>query len=160
MNTENKDSKGKNGTKLGYTIAKRIAVVSAVLAGILSVLMIANYIQTKSVDPLNSQAISQLMTRLQDNPEDAVLIEQIRALDLLARKAYFTHQWQIRTGSYLLFAFVLMCLLALKYMSSLEPRMPDLTKGPKPDDTSFMADWVWFCSPLFSAFCPRLNSKK
>jgi len=133
MNTQPKEVIKQNRTELWYNIAKRIAVVAAVLAGILSVLMIANYIQTKSVDPLNSQAISQLMTKLQQNPEDTVLIEQIRALDLLARKAYFTHQWQIRTGSYLLFAFVLVLLLALKYMSSLEPRLPDLTKSPEPE---------------------------
>ena len=122
-------------TKLWYNIAKRIAIVAAVLAGILSVLMIVNYIQTKSVDPLNSQAISQLMTRLKESPNDTALKEQIRALDLLARKAYFTHQWQIRTGSYLLFAFVLVLLLALKYMSSLQPRLPDLSKSPEPDET-------------------------
>jgi outer membrane protein assembly factor BamB len=123
----------KNRAVLWYNSAKRIAIVSAVLAGILSILMIVNYIQTKSVDPLNSPAIAQLMTKLQENPEDTVLIEQIRALDLLARKAYFIHKWQVRTGSYLLFAFVLVCLLALKYMSSLEPRLPDLTKGPEPE---------------------------
>lgn len=116
-------------------IAKRIAIVSSVLAGILCVLMIANYIQTKSVDPLNSQAISQLMTKLRENPEDTVLIEQIRALDLLARKAYFTHQWQIRTGSYLLFACVLISLLALKYIHTLQPRLPDLTKEPSSEKT-------------------------
>jgi hypothetical protein len=130
-----KELEGKKRTELWYNIAKSIAIVAAVLAGILSVLMIANYIQTKSVDPLNSQAISQLMTKLQENPEDTVLIEQIRALDLLARKAYFTHQWQIRTGSYLLFTFVLFLLLAMKYMSSLEPRLPDLTKGPEQEKT-------------------------
>jgi outer membrane protein assembly factor BamB len=130
-----KEFAGKNKTELWYNIAKRTAVVAAVLAGILSVLMVANFIQTKSVDPLNSQAISQLMTELKENPQDTVLIEQIRALDLLARKAYFTHQWQIRTGSYLLFAFVLILLLALKYMSSLEPRLPDLTKDPEPKKT-------------------------
>ena len=135
MNTQPKEVIKQNRTELWYNIAKRIAVVAAVLAGILSVLMIANYIQTKSVDPLNSQAISQLMTKLQQNPEDTVLIEQIRALDLLARKAYFTHQWQIRTGSYLLFAFVLVLLLAVKYMSSLESRLPDLSKSPEPDKT-------------------------
>jgi outer membrane protein assembly factor BamB len=129
------EEKGKNSSMLWYIVAKRIAIVAAVLAGILSVLMIANFIQTKSVDPLNSQAIAQLMTKLRENPEDTVLIQQIRALDLLARKAYFTHQWQIRTGSYLLFAFVLICLLALKYMNSLEPRLPDLTKGPDPEKT-------------------------
>ena len=135
MNTQPQNNKKKNRTKLLHSIAKRIAIVSAVLAGILSVLMIVNYIQIKSVDPLNSQAISQLMTRLQENPEDTALKEQIRALDLLARKAYFTHQWQIKTGSYLLFAFVLVLLLALKYMSSLEPRLPDLSKSPEPDKT-------------------------
>jgi len=133
MNTQPKELKRKNRTELLYNISKRIAVVAAVLGGILSVLMIANYIQTKSVDPLNSQAISQLMTKLQENPEDTVLIDQIRALDLLARKAYFTHQWQIRTGSYLLFVFVLVGLLALKFMSSLEPRLPDLTKDSEPE---------------------------
>ena len=121
-------------TKLGYIIAKRVAIVTAVLAGILSVLMIANYIQTKSVDPLNSQAIAQLMTRLQENPNDTALKEQIRALDLLARKAYFTHQWQIRTGSYLLFSAVLVLLLSLKYMSSLQSRLPDLSKSSEPDE--------------------------
>jgi outer membrane protein assembly factor BamB len=135
MEKQPKEREGKNRTHILYNMAKRTAIVAAVLAGILSVLMIANYIQTKSVDPLNSQAISQLMTKLQENPEDTVLIEQIRALDLLARKAYFTHQWQIRTGSYLLFAFVLILILALKYMSSLVPRLPDLTKGLEPEKT-------------------------
>jgi outer membrane protein assembly factor BamB len=129
------EQEGKEKKGLGYSIAKRVAIIAALLAGILSVLMIANYIQTKSVDPLNSQAISRLMTELQENPEDRDLIEQIRALDLLARKAYFTHQWQIRTGSYLLFAFVLILLLAMKYMSSLEPRLPDLTQEPKTEIT-------------------------
>ena len=134
MDTQTKDDK-KTRTKLWYNAAKRIAVVAGVLAGILSVLMVANYFQTKSVDPLNSPAITQLMTRLRENPEDTALMEQIRALDLLARKAYFTHQWQIRTGSYLLFAFVLVCLLALKFMSSLEPRLPDLGKNPESGET-------------------------
>ncbi len=114
--------------------SKRVAIIAALMAGILSVLMIANYIQTKSVDPLNSQAITRLMADLQENPDDEALKEQIRALDLLARKAYFTHQWQVRTGSYILFAFALVLLLALKYMNSLEPHLPDLSKSPEPGE--------------------------
>ena len=43
------------------------------------------------------------MLQLQDDPQNTVLKEQIRALDLLARKAYFTNQWQIRAGGFLLF---------------------------------------------------------
>jgi outer membrane protein assembly factor BamB len=129
------DNNKNKTTKIWYHISKRIALVAAVFAAILSILLIANYIQTKAVDPLNSKAISQLMEQLQENPDDTALKEQIRALDLLARKAYFTHQWQLRTGSYLLFAFVLVLLLALKYMSSLESKLPDLSESSSPDET-------------------------
>ncbi|HDY89262.1 MAG TPA: hypothetical protein ENH82_14240 [bacterium] len=119
-----------NNSRLWYNVAKRVAVVSAAFALILSVLLVVNYIQTKSVDPLNSKALNQLMTQLQKDQNDEALKEQIRALDLLARKAYFTYQWQIRTGGFLLFAFVLTFLIALKYMSSLQARFPDLTEIP------------------------------
>lgn len=118
-----------------YNIAKRVVVVAVIFALILSVLLIANFIQTKSIDPLNSKAISQLMLKLQENPNDTALKEQIRALDLLARKAYFTYRWQIRTGSMLLFVFVLVFLIALKYISSLKSRFPDLSESPEPGDT-------------------------
>ena len=117
-----------------YGIAKKIVIFTAVSAAILSVLMIANYLQTKSNDPLNNQVITQLIAQLQDNPEDTILKEQIRALDLLARKAYFTYQWQIRTGGYLLFAFVLLLLLALKFLSSFQPRLPNLDEGLRSEE--------------------------
>ena len=124
------EENNKNATKIKYTIAKRVSLIAAIFAVILSVLMIVNYLQTKSIDPLNSKAITQLMLQLQENPNDTALKEQIRALDLLARKAYFTNQWQIRTGSSLLFAFVLVFLLAMKYMSSLQLKLPELSESP------------------------------
>ncbi len=118
-----------------YAIAKRGALTAAIFAIIISLLLIVNYLQTKSIDPLNSKAISQLMENLRRNPDDTALKEQVRALDLLARKAYFTYQWQIRTGSILLFVFVLVFLTAVKYMSSLKLKLPDLEEGPVPEDT-------------------------
>jgi outer membrane protein assembly factor BamB len=129
-------NKRKNKTpKILYDIAKRAAVVAVIFALVISVLLIVNYIQTKSIDPLNSKAISQLMEKLREHPADTALQEQIRALDLLARKAYFTYQWQIRSGSILLFVFVLIFLIALKYMSSSKSRLPDLSETPEDDDT-------------------------
>ena len=130
----NKNTKAKTA-KLLYNTAKRAAVVAVIFALILSVLLIVNYIQTQSIDPLNSKAISQLMEKLRENPGDTALKEQIRALDLLARKAYFTYRWQIRTGSMLLFVFVLVFLISVKYMSSLKSRLPELSEGPVADDT-------------------------
>jgi len=38
------------------------------------------------------------------DPESAVKAEQVRALDLMARKAYFSSRRQVETGSYLLLA--------------------------------------------------------
>jgi outer membrane protein assembly factor BamB len=134
MNSQKEENITKNSSLVWYGIAKKIVIFAAVSAGILSVLMIANYLQTKSNDPLNSQVITQLIAQLQDNPEDTALKEQIRALDLLARKAYFTYQWQIRTGGYLLFAFVLVLLLAFKFLSSLQSRLPNLNEGLRSEE--------------------------
>ena len=53
-----------------YFIARRIAVVAVALAAVLSILLIANYIQTKSIDPLNSEAIARVMQQLQDDPQN------------------------------------------------------------------------------------------
>ena len=109
-----------------YIFTRNIALISAIFAMIISILLIVNFIQTKSIDPLNSKALNQLMLQLQKEPENTMLKEQVRALDLLARKAYFTNQWQIRTGGILLFSFVLVLTLCLKYMNSLRSKVPDL----------------------------------
>jgi outer membrane protein assembly factor BamB len=117
--------KNKYQTDFGYNLAKRIALAAAVFSFILSILLIVNYIQTKSVDPLNSLPLNQLILKLKETPDDLALKEQIRALDLLARKAYFISLWQIKTGGYLLFGFVIVFLASLKYMSSFNRNLPD-----------------------------------
>jgi outer membrane protein assembly factor BamB len=116
-----------------YSLAKNLALISAAFAVIISLLLIFNFIQTKSVDPLNSKALNQLMLQLQQDPDNTALKEQIRALDLLARKAYFTYQWQICTGSYLLLLFMVMLLLSLKYISTGRSKLPDLERDADPD---------------------------
>jgi outer membrane protein assembly factor BamB len=118
-----------------YTLAKNIAIIAAIFAIIISILLIVNYIQTKSIEPLNSKALNQLMLRLQQDPDNTALKEQIRALDLLARRAYFTNQWQIRTGGLLLFTFVLLLLISLKYINSLKSNVPDLEETSSPTES-------------------------
>ena len=120
-----------------YALASRLAIIALSVAIILSILMIANYLQTKSIDPLNNQALNHLLLELQKDPGNQALKEQIRALDLLARRAYFTNQWQIRTGSLILFISLLTFLLAIKYMNSLKTRYPDIDK-----DTASIQSWL------------------
>jgi outer membrane protein assembly factor BamB len=127
METETTQSKT---VRLWYPMARNAAMISGAFVLLLSALILVNYLQIQSVDPLNSEALTRLMQQLRDEPGNEELKEQIRALDLLARRAYFTHQWQLRTGSYLLFGSMLVFLVALKYMGSLRSQLPDLMREP------------------------------
>jgi outer membrane protein assembly factor BamB len=75
---------------------------SAVFCVIISLLLLLNYIQISKNDPLESTTMTTLLERLEEEPNNKVLIEEIRNLDLLARKAFFNNQWQINTGALLL----------------------------------------------------------
>jgi len=145
METETTQSKT---ARLWYPIARNSAIISGAFVLLLSALILVNYLQIQTVDPLNSEALTRLMQQLREEPENEELKEQIRALDLLARRAYFTHQWQLRTGSYLLFGCMLLFLVALKYMGSLRSQLPDLTREPDREaaweDRILARRWVLF----------------
>ncbi|MFC2101492.1 PQQ-binding-like beta-propeller repeat protein [Bacteroidota bacterium] len=118
-----KETKPKEQT---IQLLKRIAVISGVVAFILCILIIANYIQVKRVDPLNTPAMSIMLERLKSNPGDEALKTDIRELDLLSRKAFFTSQWQIRTGGYLLLVCVLIVVICMKWIELIQPKIPPL----------------------------------
>lgn len=131
MNSEIKIVSTKS--EVWYPLVKKVLLIASVFAIILSILMIANYIQTRSVEPLKNPALTQLMLQLQKEPENAALKEQIRALDLLARKAYFTNLWQIRTGGFLLFSAIIVIVLSLKFLNSRKTKYPQLNSTPVPN---------------------------
>jgi outer membrane protein assembly factor BamB len=102
----------------------RIALVSGVFALLICVLLIANYVQYKKADPVNMIVINSLVERLRENPADSLLQKEIRTLDLLSRKAYFTSTWQIRTGGYLLLfsvALVIFSFQIIEYRRKITP---------------------------------------
>jgi outer membrane protein assembly factor BamB len=109
---------------LSYRVARGVAVVAFVFSLIVCILLIANYLQLKIVDPLNNPALTSLLQKLQLDPSDEELRDEIRAIDLLARKAYFSSQWQIRTGGFMLLGGVVLFIVCLKIMKELRPRIP------------------------------------
>jgi outer membrane protein assembly factor BamB len=131
MNSENLIIK--HPIEFWYNLTRIIVLITGIFALILSILMIANYIQTQSIEPLNSQALKQLMLQLQKEPDNTALKEQVRALDLLARKAYFSNQWQIRTGSFLVFSAIIILVLGMKFLNSGRTKLPDLETAVAPD---------------------------
>jgi len=113
------------GPRFRDHLFRPIAVVAAIFSLVLCILLILNYVQLERTDPLNSPALERLIERLGDNPEDTQLREQIRALDLLARRAYFSRLWQIRTAALMLLISVAVLLLSLKVLTRGRQKLPE-----------------------------------
>lgn len=97
-------------------LLKGIAFVSLGFALIVSIMVVINYLQLSKADPVNTELINLLVDRLNENPGDEALKQQIRELDLLARKAYFTNTWQIRTGGYLILLALAIFIIVFQFL--------------------------------------------
>jgi outer membrane protein assembly factor BamB len=101
-------------------VARQAATVAGVFLALVSLLLILNYMQIRASDPLESQALNALVERLSADPGNHELMDEIRQLDLLARKAYFTSLWQIRTGAWLLVIGAVVLVIALRWLYTLK----------------------------------------
>jgi len=110
-------------------MAQRIAWIAAGFALIMAVLLIANFVQTKLNKPIDNKTIPALVKRLSENPGDETLKAEIRAFDLMARKAYFTSQWQIRTGNYLMFLGIIISILAIRFVLSAKSKLNEIDRA-------------------------------
>ncbi len=126
-----------------YAILNRTILITSIFLILVSVFFVTNYLQLKSNDPLNSPALEQLYKNLDSDPNNDMLRDQIRSLDLLARKAYFTKQWQINTGGALLFIAIIILVIAFKIKSNLRQKDPGLIKLEENwDDRLMTRKWL------------------
>jgi outer membrane protein assembly factor BamB len=142
-------------------LLQSIAFAAALLAFVICILVSVNYFQVKSSDPLNSPVMKSLIEKFKSNPDDEQLKAEIRELDLLARKAFFTNQWQIRTGGYLLLfsvLIVIICLKSAELMTVKIPVVPDAATDNFWDLRKINRKWVAYsgiflvCVSLLFAF--------
>jgi outer membrane protein assembly factor BamB len=101
-------------------------------------------VQTSFNDPIENQTIPALVKRLSENPGDEALKAEIRAFDLMARKAYFTSQWQLRTGTYLMFLSVIISILAVRFVLSAKSKLNEIDSVEKVSelDKTVAQKWV------------------
>jgi outer membrane protein assembly factor BamB len=100
-------------------IACRAALVSGIFCGVVALLLILNFWHMKQHEPLESKTIEALVERVKQEPNNEELKEEIRSFDLLARKAYFTSRWQVKTGTWLLLVGGIVLALSLKVYTDL-----------------------------------------
>jgi outer membrane protein assembly factor BamB len=85
-----------------------------------------------------------LVERLKDEPNNEALKNEIRSLDLLARKAFFTSQWQVKTGRYLLLLGAIVWIFALRYYFIARSRItePDAAQVSEVTARAFSQRWI------------------
>ncbi|MFC0876066.1 PQQ-binding-like beta-propeller repeat protein [Saccharicrinis sp. FJH2] len=104
-------------------LAFNVALVAGIFTLVVALLFLINYINIKQNDPVDNKVLEAMVQRLSDDPGNDALISEIRNLDLLARKAYFTGQWQINIGSWLLLLGAIITTLALRVYYSLTSKI-------------------------------------
>lgn len=118
-------------SELFWRVSASVTVVSGLFVAVVFILLVVNYLQIRSADPINNLLITDLRDQYASTPErDAALAQHIRNLDLLSRKAFFTSQYHLRVGGLLLLGGVITFLLAFKNMARWSPAVPVLSDTP------------------------------
>lgn len=127
---------------LPYQVIKGAAWVSGIFSLVVCILIIANNIRLKTTDPIHSPALQTLVENLKTDPKNEALRDEIRELDYLARRAFFTSQHFNRVGIYLLVGGLVILVVSLKSLESFKTIPPFPNSSDPKDDIVESAAWA------------------
>jgi outer membrane protein assembly factor BamB len=116
------------------SIVRVIGQIAGIFSLIIAITMIFSLIQLKTIKPLDSPALAALKEQYDKDPANYVLAAQVRAMDLMARRAYFSSRWQVEAGSYLLLAGAIIFILCQRLIAGNEKINPQIP-GQKQTET-------------------------
>ncbi|MDA3906422.1 MAG: PQQ-binding-like beta-propeller repeat protein [Bacteroidales bacterium] len=112
-------------TEKNHKLLRALSYASAMFTLLIAMTMIFSFLQMELVRPLDNPVLIELKKQYDANPNNADLKEQIRAIDLMARKAYFSTRWQIETGSYLLLFGAIFFFISQRILTDNEKKYPE-----------------------------------
>jgi outer membrane protein assembly factor BamB len=118
-------------TEKEISILRVVSQVSGIFCLIVALTMLITLVQLKTVKPLDSPALVSLKAQYDKDPANAELAAQVRAMDLMARRAYFSSRWQVETGTYLLLAGAIIFILSQRLITGNEKQIPAMP-GTRP----------------------------
>lgn len=124
-------------------LTSNIALVSGISCIMVALLLLLNFIQMAKNKPLDSKVLTSLVQRLAKEPDSDELKLEVRNFDLLARKAYFNSQWQVKTGGYLLLAGAVIFALSLRVFLGLTSKIEEPNVAEIDDFTSRTMTQRW-----------------
>jgi len=113
------------------TISRNIAIVSAIFIVVFSVMLVTNYFKVSNTDAL--EMVERLKLAHEELGENPQLQEQIRELDLLARRAHFISMGRLRIGVVLLLFMVVIFAISLRIYFEKSKDIPDKNLDPIDD---------------------------
>lgn len=132
----------KDTTSTPYQWVRGLGIGAAILAVVVCALLIANNLSLKRADPVHSPALKALLAELKSNPTDQAIKEEIRELDYLARRAFFTSQRFNRLGIYVLVGSLVVMVVAFKTLSAYQSRLPYPDSSDPKEDVQANALWA------------------
>ena len=121
-------------TDKDISILKVVSQISGGFSFIVALTMIFSLIQLKTINPLDNPVLLTVKEQYDKDPANAGKAEQVRAMDLMARKAYFSSRWQVETGSYLLLAGAAIFIICQRLITENEKSVPAIP-GAKSDSS-------------------------
>ena len=115
---------------MNKSVYRNVALVTAVFALALLVMMGVSWLQMRQTTPLQSEVMETLKQLNESNPDNAELAEQIRQVDLLSRKAYFTQESHLKTGAWILCAMAVVIGLSLRLYYKDSKNLPEKELNP------------------------------
>jgi outer membrane protein assembly factor BamB len=122
-------------------ILRGISTGAGIFTAIVALTMLLSIIQLKTIDPLDNPAIVSIKEEYDKDPESTLKAEQVRALDLMARKAYFSSRRQVETGSYLLLAGAVIFIVCQRLIAGSEKSLPSVP-GERQDQVAGKSRYI------------------
>ncbi|MDR0972589.1 MAG: PQQ-binding-like beta-propeller repeat protein [Prevotellaceae bacterium] len=111
-------------------ILRNIAIVSAIFIVAFAAMLITNYFQVQGFSPLQTEVVETLKEINDQNANNPVIQEQIRQLDLLARRAYFVNESHLMSGVYILLGMLAVFLISLRLYFAKDKDIPAKELAP------------------------------
>lgn len=112
---------------------RNIAIVTAAFILVLTAMLCVSYYQMQQVSPLETGVMETLKELNETNGDNESLQQQIRALDLLSRKAYFVKEGQLKMGIYFLLGMALVLVTCLNLYYKETKNLPEKEFDPIDD---------------------------
>lgn len=127
---------------MAYQVLWGLGILGGLFTFLVCALMIVNNLRLKATDPIHTPALQRLMIELKASPQNEVLKAQIREMDYLARRAFFTSQRFNQTAIWLLSGGLLVTVVAFKTLSACHNKLPYPDGSDRKDDLVANALWA------------------